>query len=59
MSKEVAKIRKKYSSEWNQFEGLVDACRENLSRLPRLIREALSYIRQLKQFCVAVDRGID
>jgi len=42
-AKAVAAIRKKYSSEWEQFDTLLAACRKALAVLPRVIQEALFY----------------
>ncbi len=42
-AKAVTVIRKKYSSEWEQFEALSKSCRLSLKELPRIIREALYY----------------
>lgn len=39
----VASIRKRYSSEWEQFQSLTEACSRSLNALPRIIQEALFY----------------
>ncbi len=42
-AKAVAAIRKKHSSENDQFEELIDTLRDALQELPRIAREALRY----------------
>jgi hypothetical protein len=40
---EVAEIRKKYSSEWQQYEAIVEACRSSLGQVSRIVKEAVFY----------------
>jgi hypothetical protein len=42
-AKAVSAIRKKYSSESEQFDGLLNSCSEALSAVPRVVSEALYY----------------
>jgi TIR domain len=49
-AKAVAEIRKKYSSEWEQFQRLQEACSTALSGLPRVIQEALFYWARNQSF---------
>ena len=42
-AKEVSDIRKEFSSEWEQYQDLVDACSQALGRVRAVIREALFY----------------
>ena len=42
-AKEVTEIRRRFSSELDQFEALKSHCRTALAKLPRIVREAVFY----------------